>query len=201
LNFPFPGKTSRNIDRHYWYTIKQIIFKPMAYQSLVKPIMTYGHPNWHQPSIASQCSRDSRSERRCILSTAANLRPVSKQKPVAMQYADLVSFMCFISGTWARITEGQVLRGPATNSSSGCQLKPGFGRMPSPFGEVLLWKALWPARDLFHALTVLASLGNPYLFFFCYFIMHSCKCHVKMCLWMNKNKRKIIKLTFNWRQN
>jgi hypothetical protein len=94
--------------------------KRMAYQSLVKPIMTYGLPAWHPDTISNVAMLDGVQKRALHFIHGRQLPPVSEQKlmPINMhlQYADLVFFKRCLSGATdfnvlERITEGRALRG------------------------------------------------------------------------------------------
>jgi hypothetical protein len=96
----------------------------MAYESLVKPLMTYGLPAWH-PTTQENINKLERVQRRALhFIYGRQLPPVADQKvlPMAMHlvYTDLVFFKRCISGAtdfdaMARISEGRVLRGDSVN--------------------------------------------------------------------------------------
>jgi len=94
--------------------------KRMAYQSLVKPIMTFGLPAWH-PTTSENIKKLDQVQRRALhFIHGKHLPPVAEQQlmPMAMHlvYTDLVFFKRCLDGATdfdalARISEGRTLRG------------------------------------------------------------------------------------------
>jgi Reverse transcriptase (RNA-dependent DNA polymerase)/Endonuclease-reverse transcriptase len=127
--------------------------KKVAYQSLVKPIMTFGLPAWH-PTTAANTNKLERVQKRALhFIHGRQLPPVTEQQlmPMAMhlQHTDLVFFKrCTAAATdfdvLARLSEGRSMRGddlrhprlqPPTTRSE-------FGRRAFSFRVVQPWNDL-----------------------------------------------------------
>jgi hypothetical protein len=126
--------------------------KRMAYQSLVKPIMTYGLPAWH-PNNSDVAMLEGVQKRALHFIHGRQLPPVREQKlmPIEMhlQHADLVFFKRCVSGATdfdvrARITEGRVLRGddPRHPRLQQPPTRTEFGKKAYSFRVVAPWNNL-----------------------------------------------------------
>jgi hypothetical protein len=134
--------------------------KKMAYQSLVKPIMTFGLPAWHPTTLGNTEKLERVQKRALHFIFGKKIPPVTEHKlmPMTMhlEYTDLVFFQrCSANATdfdvRARITEGRALRGDDTRHPRLQQppTRSDFGRRALSYRVVEPWNNLPPAlKDL-----------------------------------------------------